>query len=70
MNNENNDIDIDIERLRSDLMDMYGAAVPFIPAMMMEVIDIESSSDEEIIKEAIKNKIDLSKYDINKTKKR
>ena len=54
---------IDIEKLREDLMDMYGAGVPFIPAMMMEVVDLENASDEEILEEAEDNKIDLTKYE-------
>lgn len=70
-NNNNNDVNIDIEKLRYDLMDFYGAGTPFMPAMIMEVINLENASDEEVLKEAIKQKVDLSKYvEQDKMKKR
>ena len=47
------EITIDIDRLRSDLEDYYGTgAFSGMPAMMMEVIDIQRMSDEEVVLKA------------------
>ena len=55
--------DINIERLRKDLIDYYTSAM-FIasPIAIMDLTKIEQASDEEIIKIAIDNKFDLNKY--------
>lgn len=59
------EITIDIDRLRSDLEDYYGTgAFSGMPAMMMEVIDIQRMSDEEVAQKAIEMRIDLSQYQI------
>lgn len=59
------EITIDIDRLRSDLEDYYGTgAFSGMPAMMMEVIDIQRMSDEEVAKKAIEMGIDLFQYQI------
>lgn len=59
------EITIDIDRLRSDLVDYFGTgAFSGMPAMMMEVIDIQRMSDEEVAQKAIEMGIDLFQYQI------
>ena len=54
---------IDIERLRRDLKDdSYAGAFSGMPAMLIEAWDIDRMSDEQVIREAKKRGIDLSKY--------
>lgn len=58
MNNE-----ININRLRSELLNYFGTAMagPF-PMAMMDVAKIENASDEELIQIALDNHFDLDKY--------
>lgn len=57
------EITIDIDSLRSDLEDYFGTgAFSGMPAMMMEVIDIQRMTDEEVVQKALDMKIDLRKY--------
>ncbi len=61
---DNMDInDIDIERLRRDLIDYYSAAM-FIasPVALVDLTKVETASDEELINIAKQNHIDLFKY--------
>lgn len=54
---------IDTERLRSDLEDYYGTgAFGGFSAMFSEVSDIENASDEELVRMAKRENIDLAKY--------
>ena len=56
-------MELDIDRLRKDLMDKYGTAMfSSIPASVMDLSRIERMSDQEILETAQKQKIDLSKY--------
>ena len=56
---------IDIDLLRSDLEDYYGTgAFSGIPAMMTEVFDIQSMSDEEVVAKAQHEGFDLFKYQV------
>ena len=56
-------IEIDIERLRKDLIDYFGTAI-FVssPLSIMELSKIEKATEEELIKIAQNNNIDLNKY--------
>ena len=55
--------EIDIERLRSDLMDEYGtAAYAGFEAAMVDVFDIQSMDDEEVVQKALSMGYDLNKY--------
>lgn len=55
---------IDINRLRRDMADEnYAGAFAGMPAMIMEAWDIERASDEEVIRKAEREGIDLSKYE-------
>ena len=54
---------IDINRLRKDLIDYYGtASFNGFPAAVMDLSRIERMSDEELIRFALKNGADLDKY--------
>lgn len=59
------EVEIDIEKLRSDLMDYFGTAMGFFPVATMDLIKVQNASSEELINFALKNNIDLSKYIVN-----
>lgn len=55
--------EIDFEQLRYDLKDYYGTAmVGGFPMVMIDLSEVESASNMELLKMAIKNSMDLSKY--------
>lgn len=55
---------IDIEKLRSDLIDYYGtAAFSVAPVAMMDVFEVEDASPEELIKMAKQAGFNLRKYE-------
>lgn len=57
------EITIDIDRLRSDLEDYYGTgAFSGMPAMMMEVFDVQKMSDEDVVRNAQQEGFDLFRY--------
>jgi hypothetical protein len=54
---------IDVERLRKNLKDYYGTAMFGRFSMaMMDLTRVERASDEELIRMAEKNGMDLRKY--------
>lgn len=55
--------DIDINKLKIDLIDYYTSAM-FIasPLAIMDLTKVEKASDKEIVEIAIDNKFDLRKY--------
>ena len=55
--------DIDIERLRSDLIDYFTSAM-FIasPVALIDLTMVENASDEELIRIALDNNFDLNNY--------
>lgn len=53
---------IDIEKLRSDLIDYFGSAIPFIPVAMGDLIEVENASEDSLIQIAINNGFDLDNY--------
>lgn len=56
-------MELDIDRLRKDLMDTYGTAMfSGFPAAVMDLSRIERMSDREILEAAQKQGIDLNKY--------
>ena len=55
---------IDIESLRKDLIDYFGSATSFNPLAMSDLIKVENSSPEELIKIAQDNNFDLEDYEI------
>ena len=57
---------INIEELRKDLINKYGTSMfNGFPMAVMNVSDIERASDEELIRIAEKEHINLSKYTID-----
>lgn len=60
---------IDIEKLRKDLIDHFTSAMFIVsPVAMMDLTKVEYATDEELIEIAISNKFNLEKY--TKTNKR
>lgn len=53
---------IDYERLRTDLLDYYGTAIGSFSIALMDVIEVERVSEEELVEVAQKLKVDLTKY--------
>ena len=61
---------IDIDAWREDLINYYGTAMSSYPIAMMDLINVETASDEEIVDIAIQNGFDLSDYEIIEIKSR
>ena len=54
---------IDIEKLRKDLIDYFGSAMFINKGLsIMELSNIENASDNELIDIAIKNNFNLNNY--------
>lgn len=54
---------IDIEKLRKDLIEHFTAAMFIVsPIALMDLSIVENVSDEEVVKIALDNKFDLTKY--------
>ena len=59
--------EIDIEKLKKDLIDYYGTAIfTSSPLAIIELSKIEKATEEELIKIALNNKFDINKYTYNK----
>lgn len=56
------EVEIDIEKLRSDLMDYFGTAMGFFPVATMDLVKVQNASPEELINISLRNNFDLSKY--------
>jgi len=55
--------EIDIEKLRKDLLDYYGTAMYNVsPLAIIELSKIERASEDELIQIAINNNINLNEY--------
>ena len=62
-------MEIDIEKLRKDLIDYYGPAMfNASPLAIIELTKVENASPQELINIALKNNIDLTKYETNNKK--
>ena len=56
-------MNINIEKLREDLIDYFGTAMfNASPLAMIELTKIEKASNQDIIKIAIDNNFDLNEY--------
>lgn len=54
---------IDVERLRNDMKDYYGTAMfSGFPMAVIDLSKIETCSDEELVRLAQRNHIDLNRY--------
>ncbi|MBO4432951.1 MAG: hypothetical protein J5852_05400 [Clostridia bacterium] len=57
---------IDYSKLRDDLTDYYGtAAFSGMPAALIDVVDIQSASNDSLLRRASENGFDLSDYSCN-----
>lgn len=60
-------MNIDTKKLRKDMIDDFSAAMAGgFPMAIADLTKAECASDEELINFAKENKINLSKYDIDK----
>lgn len=57
-----NNIDIDIDRLRKELIDYYGTAMVNNPVAVIELSIVEKAQPEQLIYIAINNGFDLNDY--------
>jgi hypothetical protein len=59
-------MEINIEKLRQDLIDFYGTAMfNASPLALIELSKVENASPQELINIALKNHFDLTKYQTN-----
>ena len=56
------EVTIDIERLRSDLIDYFGSAMYLYPVAVMDVTEVEMASPEQLLIIARRNGFDLNDY--------
>lgn len=56
-------MNIDLEKLREDLIDYFGTAMGSFPIAVMNVTEVERASDNELIRIATQNGFDLSDYE-------
>lgn len=61
-NNYMEEINIDIERLRQDLIDYFGTATAVYPVAIMDVIEVENASNYKLIEIAKSNGFDINDY--------
>ena len=59
-----NNMIIDGDKLREDLMNYYGSATPFYPAAILEVSRVENATPEELLSIAQSNNVNLNNYEI------
>ena len=63
-------IEIDYEKLRSDLIDYYGSAMTCNPMAVIELSNVQTASNEKLVQIAIKNGFNLYDYEKGKINKR
>ncbi len=63
---------MDSEDLRNELIDFFGTAAGEYPMAMMDVIELERASYDDLIKKARENNFDIDDYEDTdpKTRKR
>ena len=55
--------DINIERLREDLINYFTSAMFTIsPVALVDLTEVERATDEQLIQKAIDNRFDLERY--------
>ena len=62
-------MNLDIESLRYDLFNYYGAFTSIYEPAFILLDKIKTASDEEIIKLALENNFDLDKYKVEEKSK-
>lgn len=55
-------MNVDIERLRMDLIDYFGSATPIFSVAIMDVIEVENASYDKLIEIAKSNGFNLDDY--------
>lgn len=61
--NDNNEPEIDFEQIKSYFEDYYGTAVySRFPVAIMDVFDVQSASDEELLELAEMHRLNLNHY--------
>ena len=61
-------MEIDIEKLREDLINYFGTAMGLFPVAIMNLSEVQICSADRLIEIAINNNFDLDKYIIKKCK--
>ena len=61
-------MNIDYEKLRNDLIDYFGTAMSYNPMAVIELSNVQNTSNYNLIQIALKNGFDLSEYE-QKTKR-
>ena len=61
-------MEIDVERLRYDLLEYFGTAMNIFPQAVVDLSIIQNASPEQLINIALNNNFDLSSYIIGKSK--
>ena len=60
-------MNIDLEKLRNDLIDYFGSAMVVVsPAAIFDIDRVERANESELIRIAIQNGFDLSNYEDQK----
>lgn len=60
-------IEIDIDKLRADLVDYFGTAMFNVsPLALIDLSKVENANEEELVQIAIKNGFDLTKYQVHR----
>ena len=62
-------IEIDYEKLRSNLIDYYGSAMSYNPMAVIELCNVETASNDRLVEIALKNNFNLCDYEKEKTKR-
>ena len=55
-------MDIDYDRLRSDLINYFGSATPMFNVAYADVIRVQRATNEELVSIALENGFDLEDY--------
>ncbi len=56
-------MNIDFDKLREDLIDYFGTAMGAFPIAVMNVAEVETATDRELIHIATQNGFDLEDYE-------
>jgi len=60
--------EINLEKLRKDLIEHYTAAMYMVsPIAMMDIERVKNASDEELVQIALNNKINLNNYKVKRS---
>ena len=59
-------MEIDYEKLRSDLIDYYGPAMMYNPMAVVELSEVENAANDKLVQIALQNGFDLNNYEKQK----